>query len=83
MSRQAESTKKKDAAKVGIGTGAGALVGALVGGGKGAAIGAAAGAGAGTAVVAAGDRNAAILPAGTSITVRINQPVTITMENKE
>src|SRR5262249_2351344 len=47
----AESTKKRDAAIIGGGTGVGAAVGAIAGGGKGAAIGAAAGAGVGTGTV--------------------------------
>jgi hypothetical protein len=50
---EAQSTKKKDATKVGIGAGLGAVIGAIAGGGKGAAIGAAVGAGAGGATVAA------------------------------
>jgi hypothetical protein len=53
LSFEAESGKKKDATKVGIGAGLGAVIGAIAGGGKGAAIGAAAGAGAGTATVLA------------------------------
>jgi outer membrane lipoprotein SlyB len=53
LSFEAESTKKEDATKVGIGSGIGAVVGAIAGGGKGAAIGAAVGAGAGGATVAA------------------------------
>jgi hypothetical protein len=53
LSFQAETTKKQDAEKVGIGTGIGAAIGAIAGGGKGAAIGAAVGAGAGGATVAA------------------------------
>jgi hypothetical protein len=51
FSAVAESTKKKDAAKIGIGSGVGAAIGAIAGGGKGAAIGAAVGGGAGTAAV--------------------------------
>jgi hypothetical protein len=50
---QAESTKKKDATKVGVGAGIGAVIGAIAGGGKGAAIGAAVGGGAGGAAVIA------------------------------
>jgi len=53
LSFEAESTKKKDATKIGVGTGIGAVVGAIAGGGKGAAIGAAIGGGAGTATVLA------------------------------
>ena len=43
----------------------GAIIGAIIGGAKGAAIGDATGAAGGGAVVMAGDRNAATLPAGT------------------
>lgn len=50
---EAESTKKEDATKVGIGAGIGAVIGAIAGGGKGAAIGAAVGGGAGGATVLA------------------------------
>jgi hypothetical protein len=50
---EAESTKKKDATKVGVGAGIGAVIGAIAGGGKGAAIGAAVGGGAGGATVLA------------------------------
>lgn len=50
---EAESTKKQDAEKVGIGAGVGAIIGAIAGGGKGAAIGAAVGGGAGGATVIA------------------------------
>jgi hypothetical protein len=50
---EAESTKKQDAAKVGVGAGVGAIIGAIAGGGKGAAVGAAVGGGAGTATVLA------------------------------
>jgi hypothetical protein len=53
LSFVAESTKKQDATKVGVGAGIGAVIGAIAGGGKGAAIGAAVGAGAGGATVVA------------------------------
>jgi hypothetical protein len=53
INKDAESTKKKDATKVGIGAGLGAAIGAIAGGGKGAAIGAAVGGGAGGATVLA------------------------------
>jgi hypothetical protein len=49
----AQSTKKRDAAVIGGGTGIGAAIGAIAGGGKGAAIGAAVGGGAGTGTVLA------------------------------
>ena len=69
--------------RVGGGAVAGTILGAILGGGKGAAIGAAAGAGAGAATLAASDPKAATLAAGTSMTVRILQPVTITQDNKD
>lgn len=53
FSAEAESGKKKDAAKIGGAAGIGAIVGAIAGGGKGAAIGAAIGGGAGTTAVLA------------------------------
>lgn len=78
VSRQAKSTKKKDAAKVGIGAGIGAAIGAIAGGGRGAAIGAAAGGGAGTAAVVATRGDAAEVPAESVLTFRLTAPVAIT-----
>jgi hypothetical protein len=49
----AQSTKKRDGAIIGGGTGIGALIGGIAGGGKGALIGAAIGAGGGTGTVLA------------------------------
>ena len=70
----------ESAAKIGGAAVGGAILGAILGGAKGAVIGATTGAGAGTAVVANGDRNAATLPAGTPMTVRIVSPVSVTIE---
>lgn len=70
------------AQKIGGGAVAGTILGAIFGGAKGAAIGGAAGAGAGAAVTAAGDRSAATLLAGTSVTARILSPVAVTIEQK-
>jgi hypothetical protein len=53
IAHEAESTKKEDAKKIGIGAGVGAAVGAIIGGGSGAAKGAAIGGGAGTGAVLA------------------------------
>ena len=64
------------------GAAVGSIIGAIAGGGKGAAIGAAAGAGAGSAAVVAGGRQEAVLPPGTALTARINQPVTVTVEKE-
>ena len=74
---QAQSSKKKDAKKVGIASGIGAAVGAIVGGGKGAAIGAGAGAGAGTAAVVTTRGDAAVIGSESVITFQLTEPVTI------
>jgi len=78
--RDGEAPGNGTAAKVGGAAVGGAILGAILGGAKGAVIGSTAGAGAGTAVVMAGDRNAATLPAGTPMTVRLLAPVTVTSE---
>lgn len=78
--RDGDAPGNSSAAKVGGAAVGGAILGAILGGGKGAAIGATAGAGAGSAAVIAGDRNAATLPSGTPMTVRILSPVTVTIE---
>lgn len=74
----AKSTKKKDAAKIGIGAGIGAAIGAIAGGGKGAAIGAAAGGGAGTGLVLATKGDAAVLPSESLLTFKLAEPLTVT-----
>jgi type IV secretory pathway VirB10-like protein len=78
--RDGEAPGNSSAAKMGGGAVGGAIIGAILGGAKGAAIGAGAGAAGGTAAVMAGDRQAAVLPAGTPMTVRILQPVTVTID---
>jgi hypothetical protein len=78
--RDGEAPGNSSAAKVGGAAVGGAILGAILGGAKGAVIGSTAGAGAGTAAVMAGDRNAATLPAGTPMTVRLMAPVTVTSE---
>jgi hypothetical protein len=77
IAREAASTKKEDATKVGIGAGAGALIGAIAGGGKGAAIGSAVGAGAGTGAVMATRGDEVSLPAGTTVTATLQEPLTV------
>jgi hypothetical protein len=77
IGRQARTTKKKDATKIGIGAGIGAAIGALAGGGKGAAIGAASGGGAGTGVVLATRGEPAVVPAESLLTFRTQAPVEI------
>ena len=81
--RDGEAPGNATAAKVGGAAVGGAILGAILGGAKGAVIGSTAGAGAGTAVVMAGDRNAATLPAGTPMTIRLLSPVTVTSEKKD
>ena len=78
--REGDSPSRETAAKVGGAAVGGAILGAILGGGKGAVIGGTAGAAGGTAVVMAGDRNAATLPAGTTATVRLMSDVTVTVE---
>jgi hypothetical protein len=80
--RDGEAPGNGSASKIGGGAVAGTILGAILGGGKGAAIGAAAGAGAGSAAVASSDRQAATLAAGSPLTVRILQPITVTTDSK-
>ena len=76
--REAESTKKADAVKVGVMTAIGAAIGAITGGGKGAAVGAGTGAGAGTGVVLATKGKAAQIDVETRIPFRLSNPLTVT-----
>lgn len=69
--REGDSPSRETAAKVGGSAVGGAILGAILGGAKGAVIGGTAGAAGGTAVLVAGDRNAATLPAGTTVSVRL------------
>jgi hypothetical protein len=73
ITSEAAANKGKDAAKIGVGAGAGAAVGAIAGGGKGAAVGALIGGGAGVAMK--GD--AAEIPAESVISFELRSPVTI------
>ena len=75
---EAETTKKDDATKIGIGAGIGTVIGAIVGGKKGAGIGAATGAGAGTGVVLATRGDAAVIGSETVLDFVLQSPVTIT-----
>jgi hypothetical protein len=77
-SKQAKSTKKKDAAKIGIGAGVGAAIGAIAGGGKGAAIGAGVGGAGGTGLVLATRGDPAVIPSESLISFRLSSPIKIT-----
>jgi hypothetical protein len=75
--KDAKHTKKKDAAKIGIGAGVGSAIGAIAGGGKGAAIGAAVGGGAGTGAVLLTRGDPAVVPAESTISFRLTTPVKV------
>lgn len=77
VTQEARTSKGKDAAKVGIGSGVGAAIGALAGGGKGAAIGAAAGGAAGTGVVLATRGEPAVVPSETVLSFTLQAPAQI------
>lgn len=77
ISRVAPATKKQDAAKIGIGAGAGAVIGGIIGGGDGAAKGAAIGGAGGTGVVLATRGKEATVPAGTILSVKLTEPLTV------
>ena len=81
--REGKSPGQESAAKVGAAAVGGAILGAIIGGGKGAAIGGAVGAAGGSGAVMAGGRNPAILTAGTALTIRLNEPVTVVIERDE
>jgi hypothetical protein len=67
----APDTHKKDAMTIGIGAGAGAIVGGIAKGGKGAAIGTLIGGAAGTGVVLVNTGKEVELPVGSRMTVRL------------
>jgi hypothetical protein len=78
--REGDAPSRESAAKIGGGAVGGAIIGGILGGAKGAAIGGSLGAGAGTAATLAGGRNPATLPSGTPVTVRLAEPLTVTVE---
>ena len=80
--KEAESSAKSDAVKVGAAAGIGAAIGAIAGGGKGAAIGAAVGGGAGTGGVLATKGKDADLPAETRLSFRLASDVAVTEKLK-
>ncbi len=75
--REAQGTKKEDAAKIAVPGAVGAVVGAALDGKKGAAIGAGVGAGAGTAVVLSTAGDEVRLPRGSTLLVRLSAPLTV------
>ncbi len=80
IAREAEASTKSDVKKGAVGAGAGALVGGLAGGGTGAAIGAGVG-GAGAVMATKGKE--VQLPAGTRVSTRLLQALTVQVPNAE
>ncbi len=78
--RESESPGNKASAKIGGAAIGGAIIGAIIGGGKGAAIGSGIGAAGGTAAAMTSDRMAVVLPAGTTVSVRTQAPIAVTVE---
>ena len=79
VSRYLKGKGKRTAAMIGGGAGGGALIGGLAGGGKGALIGAAVGAGAGTAGAAYTGNKEIILPAESTLSFKLAEPLTVKM----
>jgi hypothetical protein len=73
----APATKGEDAKKIGIGAGAGAIVGAIIGGKKGAAVGAVVGGGAGATHVMMTAGKEIDLPRGTNIAVTLDRAIDV------
>ncbi len=81
--RDGESPTGEATAKVGASAAVGAIIGAAIGGKKGAAIGSMAGAAGGAGVVQAGGRNDAVFAAGTPLTLKLTQPITVLIERNQ
>src|SRR5438045_9752527 len=79
VSRYLKGKGKRTAAMIGGGAGGGALIGGLAGGGKGALIGAALGAGAGTAGAAYTGNKEIVLPAESTLSFKLTEPITVKM----
>jgi hypothetical protein len=75
--RTAAAQMKKDTMKVAIPAAAGAVLGGVLGGGKGAVIGGAVGGGAGAGYVMSQRGPDIVLRAGTSLTVKLSEPITV------
>ena len=78
--REGDSVRNENAAKIGGGAIGGAIIGGILGGAKGAAIGGIDRRRCGHRGDGRGGRNAATLPSGSPVTVRIESPVTVTVE---
>ena len=80
--REGQSMTGQTTAKVGGAAIGGAILGAILGGGKGAAIGAAAGGAGGTAAAMANQNEPATLTAGSNVSVRMQAPVSDTVQKE-
>lgn len=80
--RLADSTKAKDAAKVGIGAAIGAAIGGIAGGGKGAGVGAGVGGAAGAGDVLLTRGKPAEIPVETKLSFRLSEALTLTEKLK-
>jgi hypothetical protein len=78
--REGDSPARESAAKIGGGAVGGAVLGAIFGGKKGAVIGSTVGAAGGGVAVATSEPSPATLPAGSTVTVRMGSPATVTVE---
>ena len=77
IAREAEGTKKRDAATIGGGAVGGAIIGGIIGGGDGAAKGAAIGGAGGTGVVLATRGKEVRIPVGAPVSVKLTKPLTV------
>jgi len=80
--REGKSPAGESVAKIGGAAVGGAILGAIIGGARGAAIGGSVGAAGGTAAVMASEPNPATFPVGSTVTVRLSEPVTVTTEER-
>ena len=80
--REAEATKQDDAVKIGAPAAGGAIIGGLLGGKKGALIGGVVGAGAGTGVVLSTSGDEVRLAAGTPLSVKLVEPLTVVVPSR-
>jgi hypothetical protein len=78
--REGESPANQSSAKIGGAAIGGAIIGAILGGGRGAAIGSGLGAAGGAAAAMNGDRLPVVLPTGTTLSVRTQAPISLTVE---
>jgi hypothetical protein len=78
--RVGESPGNQSSAKIGGAAIGGAIIGAILGGGKGAAIGSGIGAAGGAAAAMHGDRLPVVVPAGTTLSVRTQGSISVTVD---